>query len=239
MTPTTKAITGLLGQLEHAVQACRLDYTGIQILEGQHMVDQELPDESPHRANTEGRRQNLMQMATDRPHPFAGDGDWCGECDHSRDSHPGAVVSARRYVISVLPEDWEQVMGDYGLRNPRRYWEIVVEWAGPMDGQTDRWKVHDGVFCFDRDGNLSAHKDEGLGKAHNRVWLARRRFTLDEALALAKRLAPDFGPGRLADGTVASPARAELQKYYSPGKPIGATTPLVDQLAGPPGELEI
>ncbi len=39
------ALADLTGELEHAVQACRLDYTDIQIIEGQHMSAQDVAAE--------------------------------------------------------------------------------------------------------------------------------------------------------------------------------------------------
>lgn len=94
------------------------------------------------------------------------------------------------------------------LTRPTRY--EVTAWPGPVDGVNrshyvvfvewrggDNWCVTDGFGCYRADGereyepNPSSRDDDFIG---------RTRFSLDEALELARRIAPEItvgaGPGR-------------------------------------------
>lgn len=83
-----------------------------------------------------------------------------------------AEVRPTAYAVSCLPAD-----------HPEAYlFTLKVEWRG-----TDRWCVTNGAYCYRKDGHQSyesnpSSRTDRFKKAY--------RFPLDDALALAKRLAP-------------------------------------------------
>ncbi|WP_157227542.1 hypothetical protein [Nocardia asiatica] len=96
------------------------------------------------------------------------------------------TVEAVRYAVSCLPIDHPQ----------HRHFTVYVEWRG-----NGRWAVTDGAGCFTLDGE---HSYESIPSTRSQQWLARHRFDLPTALALAKRLAP----GLTAGGVGVAAARA-------------------------------
>lgn len=85
---------------------------------------------------------------------------------------PEATVRPTAYAVSCLPPD-----------DPNAdLFTLRVEWRG-----SDRWCVTDGAYCYRKDGHKSyepnpSSRTDRFKKAY--------RFPLDDALALAKRLAP-------------------------------------------------
>ncbi|MFE0647452.1 hypothetical protein ACFVZH_02525 [Streptomyces sp. NPDC059534] len=86
-------------------------------------------------------------------------------------TEPPVLVEVTRYEVSVLPRD------DIN----RKYFTLFVDNRG--DG---RWSVNDGHGCYAADGTWAA----GMKPFHLDGWENSHRFSLDEALTLAKRLAP-------------------------------------------------
>lgn len=87
-------------------------------------------------------------------------------------------VTPTRYDVTVLPVDFDQGY----------YWTIVVEYRGyGMYAIVHHGEVYgkDGKWEFD--SHSQAVDDEGYRLAH--------RFPLDEALEIAKRLAPTISIG--------------------------------------------
>lgn len=83
-----------------------------------------------------------------------------------------ATVRPTAYAVSCLPPDHRDAY----------LFTLKVEWRGG-----DRWCVTDGAYCYRKDGHQSyesnpSSRTDRFKKAY--------RFSLDDALALAKRLAP-------------------------------------------------
>lgn len=94
---------------------------------------------------------------------------------------------------------------------------VVTIWPPELENCTDsrnfccgvqyrgggRWAVEQGWYstggmCYDRNGNLEYNQppstddsDEPATKEEREIWLARFRFSREEALELASRLAPE------------------------------------------------
>jgi hypothetical protein len=86
------------------------------------------------------------------------------ELGHVKPGQPEVIVSITRYTVSVLPA------GDVN----HRYFALFVEMT-----RRGTWVVTDGHGGYDRDGNWSAGSWSGAEYAY-----------VDEALALARHLAP-------------------------------------------------
>lgn len=82
-------------------------------------------------------------------------------------------LKTTRYDVSCLPES-----------HPDRHaYTLLVEYRG-----RGKWCVRDDVgFCYDRDGNRSY---ESLPTNRTCEYLERHRFSMLDALMLAKQLAP-------------------------------------------------
>ena len=102
---------------------------------------------------------------------------------------PEANVRATVYEVCCLPVEWQS----------RRHFTVTVEHRGE-----DRWAVLADGFCFDADRQRCY---EGLSSNRSPDFLRRYRFTLEDALALAKRIAPTLKVGRytVADALVNGP----------------------------------
>ncbi|AZF95156.1 hypothetical protein [Mycobacterium phage MKC-IRE-02] len=87
---------------------------------------------------------------------------------------------------------------------PTRY--EVTAWPGPVDGVNrsqfvlyvewrgeDRWCVTDGSYCYRRDGHKSYERNPS---SRTDRFKKAYRFSLDEALEIAKRVAPTIRVGR-------------------------------------------
>ncbi|MEU6057959.1 hypothetical protein [Streptomyces sp. NPDC047097] len=85
---------------------------------------------------------------------------------------PEPIVQATRYEVSILPA------GDINYS----VFVLAVEWRGG-----DRWAVVRHRECLAADGNWSW---ESLPSEREDEWLAKHRFDLDTALALAREHAP-------------------------------------------------
>jgi hypothetical protein len=85
---------------------------------------------------------------------------------------PEPTVRITEYSVSCLPQD--DVNADL-------FTLTVVERA------PGRWAVTRGSFCYDADGK---REFESNPTGRTEEFRARFRFTLDDALALAKRVAP-------------------------------------------------
>jgi hypothetical protein len=83
---------------------------------------------------------------------------------HTAPAEPEVIVSVTRYTVSVIPAD------DIN----HRYFALIVE---PTRRGT--WAVTDGHGGYDRDGRWTPGRDSGSEYAD-----------VDDALALARRLAP-------------------------------------------------
>jgi hypothetical protein len=84
-----------------------------------------------------------------------------------------AIVRPTAYAVSCLPPEHIDAY----------HFTLHVEWRGPGD----RWCVTDGAYCYRKDGHRSyesnpSSRTDRFKKAY--------RFPLDDALALAQRLAP-------------------------------------------------
>ena len=84
---------------------------------------------------------------------------------------PPVLVEVGRYEVSLLPR------GDIN----RKYFTLFVENRGG-----GRWAVHDGHGCYAADGTWAA----GIKPFERPDWETTHRFDLDDALALARKLAP-------------------------------------------------
>lgn len=82
------------------------------------------------------------------------------------------VVRSTQYSVSCLPPDHP----DADL------FTIRVEWRGG-----DRWCVTDGFGCYRKDGHRT---HEPIPSSRTDRFKKAYRFPLDDALALAERLAP-------------------------------------------------
>jgi hypothetical protein len=82
------------------------------------------------------------------------------------------TVRATAYAVSCMPPD-----------HPDAYlFTLRVEVRGE-----DRWCVTDGAYCYRKDGHKAYERNpSGRTDRFKRAY----RFSLDDALALAKRLAP-------------------------------------------------
>lgn len=82
-------------------------------------------------------------------------------------------VDAVKYSISCLPADHPE----------RRHFEIYVVWRG-----RDRWAITDGFgSCYSTTGEWDY---ESLPSERMDDWLDTHRFSLDDALKTAKKIAP-------------------------------------------------
>lgn len=86
---------------------------------------------------------------------------------------PEPVVQATRYTVNCIPE---------GTSPDGHVFAITVEWRG-----RDRWAVTRHSMCLDNEGNWDY---EMRPSEREDDWLATHRFSLDEALELAKAEAP-------------------------------------------------
>lgn len=83
------------------------------------------------------------------------------------------LVQPTAYAVSCLPAD-----------HPDAYhFTLHVEWRGPGD----RWCVTDGAYCYRKDGHKSY---ESNPSSRTDRFKRAYRFALDDALTLAKRVAP-------------------------------------------------
>lgn len=83
-----------------------------------------------------------------------------------------AEVWPTAYAVSCLPRD-----------HPDAYhFTLRVEWRG-----SDRWCVTDGAYCYRRDGHKSY---ESKPSSRTDRFKKAYRFSLDDALELAKKYAP-------------------------------------------------
>jgi hypothetical protein len=89
-----------------------------------------------------------------------------------------STVRITRYVVSCLPE---------GVSN-KEDWDLCVEETIP-----DRWAIRHNHFCLKRNGQLVY---EPTNSERSDDFLAATRFSLEEALVIAKKYAPTIvGPG--------------------------------------------
>lgn len=93
-------------------------------------------------------------------------------------------VRPTRYEVTAWPGPVDGVN--------RSHYVLYVEWRGD-----DRWCVTDGVNCYRRDGHKSYERNPS-GRTDR--FKAAYRFPLEEALEIAKRVAPKLrvgvGPNR-------------------------------------------
>lgn len=87
---------------------------------------------------------------------------------------PAETINTRvtAYEVCALPEH-------YGAWH---HFMLTVEYRGD-----DRWAVSRHGTCYDRNGN---QEYESLPTSRSEAYLIRFRFPLDEALAIAARIAP-------------------------------------------------
>lgn len=85
---------------------------------------------------------------------------------------PEPEVMVTQYVVSCLPDGYLE----------RDLWSITVEYRG-----REKWAVKRLSYCYDANGERSY---ESIPSERRDEWLAQYRHNLDDALALAKRLAP-------------------------------------------------
>ncbi len=83
-----------------------------------------------------------------------------------------ATVQPVAYAVSCLPSDHPDAFL-FTLRVERR--------------EIDRWCVTDGAYCYRKDGHKSY---EPMPSSRTDRYKRAYRFPLDDALALARRLAP-------------------------------------------------
>lgn len=88
-------------------------------------------------------------------------------------SAPKPTVYPTAYAVSCIPPDHQDAY----------HFTLHVEWRGPGD----RWCVTDGAYCYRKDGHKSyesnpSSRTDRFKKAY--------RFPIDDALVLAKRVAP-------------------------------------------------
>ncbi|MEV6219851.1 hypothetical protein [Nocardia sp. NPDC051833] len=119
--------------------------------------------------------------------------EFCSSCGHARAGHrfrhifkpaepdrtiPEPALEVGRYEVSCLPRD-----------HPERFaFTLGVEYRG-----YDRWAVTHLGRCYAADGSRD---NETIPSERRDEWLAAHRFPFDEALALAKQIAPLLRQGR-------------------------------------------
>lgn len=100
-------------------------------------------------------------------------------------------ISVVRYDVSILPPD-------YDGPDERRTWtlSVVDRGIGDINEPGRTWAVADGeTFCYGTDGKRDLMRRwADLRGAAMKGWVRTHRFTREEALDLAKRIAPDAGP---------------------------------------------
>lgn len=93
-------------------------------------------------------------------------------------------VRPTRYEVTAWPGPVDGVN--------RSHYMLYVEWRG-----ADRWCVTDGSYCYRRDGHAT-YEPNPSGRTDR--FKAAYRFPLEEALEIAKRVAPKLrvgaGPNR-------------------------------------------
>jgi hypothetical protein len=95
----------------------------------------------------------------------------------------GPAVHTRPVAYEVSAVPWEYQDGDPW--STARYWSLRVEYRPDTQG----WGVTDGMFWFRRDGRAKS-RGNATGPGRGDRWVRAYRMPLDEALALAARLAP-------------------------------------------------
>lgn len=119
--------------------------------------------------------------------------EFCVSCGHARVGHrfrhifrpavpdrtlPEPALEVATYEVSCLPRD-----------HPERFaFTVTVEYRG-----NDLWAVKSGTWCYAADGSRDP---ESIPSERTDEWLATHRFPFDEALALAKQIAPHMRSGR-------------------------------------------
>lgn len=122
---------------------------------------------------------------------------------------PEPTVRVVKYEISCLPETSVN----------RVHWTVTVEYRGDSQwavcnfGSQHQWGRNDEKFSFGyswRDGTREPTTDEEWTEyqAGRALWLNDHRFSLDEALEIAKRIAPEI---RVNGKTVADVLRWEAE----------------------------
>lgn len=100
------------------------------------------------------------------------------------DTDTEVFVRPTRYEVTAWPGPIDAVN--------RSHYVLQVEWRG--DG---KWCVTDGFGCYRADGQ---HEYEPNPSSRGAAFIKRTRFSLDEALQLARRIAPTMtvgaGPGK-------------------------------------------
>lgn len=119
--------------------------------------------------------------------------DFCASCGHARAGHrfrhifrlaepdrtlPEPDLDVGRFEVSCVPRDHPE----------RAAFTINVEYRGH-----GLWAVTHLGRCYAADGSRSP---ESLPSERRDEWLAAHRFPFDEALALAKQIAPHLRVGR-------------------------------------------
>lgn len=89
---------------------------------------------------------------------------------------PVIYERATEYTVCALPDDFTEVCHDM-----RYHWELTVEWRGH-----DRWAVMNGAGCLSAAGKWDY---EPRPSGREDPWLATHRFTLAEAMRLAREQA--------------------------------------------------
>lgn len=96
----------------------------------------------------------------------------CGCSTRAPLEAPEPVVHPTSYAVSCFPSE-----------HPEAYnFTLHVAWRNK-----DRWCVTDGAYCYDQDGN---QEYESNPSSRTDEFKHRYRHSLEDALALAKRLAP-------------------------------------------------
>jgi hypothetical protein len=94
---------------------------------------------------------------------------------------PPVYITPAAFDVSVLPEDWAGPGGRYP-------WTIRVEWRAASRNMS-RWAVcWGGHRCLGRDGQWDW---ESIPSGREDEWLDEHRFSLEEALDLARKHAPE------------------------------------------------
>lgn len=100
------------------------------------------------------------------------------------DTMTEVFVRPTRYEVTAWPGPTDAVN--------RSHYVLTVEWRG-----NDNWCVTDGFGCYRADGD---REYEPQPSSRDDDFISRTRFPLDEALELAKRIAPTMtvgsGPNR-------------------------------------------
>lgn len=114
-------------------------------------------------------------------------------------SEPQVTVQPVRYIVTVLPEDYETYNDSWYM------FVITVQYRGG-----GKWAVYQGAYeSSSLPTSLSADGEwdmEGSEQRMDEAWLAQHRFDLDTALALAREFAPDVGVYSHRDRKVISAA---------------------------------